>query len=185
MNKLKQLIESSVYQMLMFVIILGYCLTLIPSKEISNIFRFLLILGTLIAFIYEGKKVLKDPIFILLGIALIIPIFSWLNAIHVIPEHVASGPKLDRLTRIFTFFLLAYWLKGQLSRIYWLWTVFILGFLSACLLSPDFVAQVHRGLSGGRIDFGIKNAQFTSMFAGISLLISLFSYPLIYYRLLF
>lgn len=180
MNKLKQLVESSAYQIFMFSLVLGYCLTLIPSQDISNIFRFLLILGTLIAFIYEGKKILKDPVFILLGIALIIPIFSWLNAIHVIPDHVASGPKLDRLTRIFTFFLLAYWLKGQLSRIYWLWAVFILGFFSSCLLSPDFLTQVHLGMEGQRIDFGIKNAQFTSMFSGISLLISLFSYLLIY-----
>lgn len=180
MNTLKNLVQNQYYQKLMFLVILGYTFTYIPFEPIGHTFRTILILGTVIAFISEGKAILKDPIFLFLFFSLIIPILSWINASNVIPDVVSSAPKLDRLARILTFFFVAYWLKASLRRIYSVWVIFILGFFLACILSPHFTNEINNAISGIRVDFGIKNAQFTSMISGTIILISLFSFPQTY-----
>lgn len=180
MNTLKNIVQNQYYQKLMFLVILGYTFTYIPFESIGHTFRTILILGTVIAFISEGKEILKDPIFLFLFFALIIPVLSWINASNVIPDVVSSTPKLDRLARILTFFFVAYWLKASLRRIYSVWVVFILGFFLACILSPNFTNEINNAILGIRVDFGIKNAQFTSMISGIIILISLFSFPQTY-----
>lgn len=175
MKKLKNIVQSEYYQKIMFIVILGYAFTYIQLESVGNIFRAMLILGSVIAFISEGKNIVKDPIFIFLALSLIIPILSWLNGHKVIPDIISNFPKLDRLPRILTFFFVAYWLKASYNRIYALWFFFILGLFLACLMAPDFSSEIKQAISGIRIDFGIKNAQFTSMLSGIAVLISLFS----------
>ncbi|MFV0573839.1 MAG: O-antigen ligase family protein [Vibrio sp.] len=178
MNKYSKLLRSSKPQLCVFIVVLAYTFTVIPFEDVSRVFRTLLAIASVFYFALEGKPLFKDPIFKFLLLALIIPALSWVNGRSIIPEFISSGPHLERLARIFIFILLAYWLKGKTSRIYWLWGCFILGFTAACLLFPDSIQQIIDGINGRRVNFGIKNAQFTSMFAGLSLLGCLLSIPL-------
>lgn len=179
MNKLAGYLRNPKSQLCVFLFVMAYTFTFIPFEHISKTFRALFVVGTVFYFILERKYLFKDPIFKFLAIALLIPVLSWINGKSIIPEFISSVPRVERLARIFTFIVIAYWLKGKVSRVYWLWGCFVVGFIAACLLVPNSMQQITNGLHGARIDFGIKNAQFTSMFAGLSSLVSLFALPLI------
>ncbi|WP_286295382.1 O-antigen ligase family protein [Vibrio apostichopi] len=151
-----------------------YSLTVVPFEHVGEISRnILIVLSIPIIFIYR-KEFSKDPMVILLVLAISVQIFSWINSIIYFPEFANQAPKIDRLAKLFTFIFLAYWLKGKKSRIYILWSFFIIGFIVGCVVHSDFTNEITKALSGHRVDFSIKNSQFTSMFASICFLILVF-----------
>ena len=172
MNSFTTIIKSNKYNYLVLVFIYLFSITAIPFENSSNIFRALFIICSLPIFFTERKQIFKDPMLKILGLALIIQIASWLNACIYLPDIANSGPKIDRLAKLFSFVFIAYWLKGNLRRVYLLWATLALGFIIGCFVHVDFTNEVIRALNGTRVDFAIKNAQFTAMFAGVSLLIS-------------
>ncbi|MEA2073634.1 MAG: O-antigen ligase family protein [Campylobacterota bacterium] len=69
---------------------------------------------------------------------------------------------------------MAYWLKGKQENVIYLWLLFILGFIFTIFLNNDFTTLLELMQSGQRVDLSIKNAQWDSMLAGTSLLMSVF-----------
>ena len=174
MNALETLFQSSKYRYFVLTSIYLFSLTAVPFDNVSNLFRSIFILCSLPIFIIERKHIFKDRMLKLLGLALLIQIASWLNSLIYLPDIANSGPKIDRLAKLFSFVFIAYWLKGSLRNVYLLWGTLAVGFILGCFVHVDFFTEVARAMSGTRVDFAIKNAQFTSMFSGISLLISVF-----------
>ena len=174
MNALETLFQSSKYRYFVLTSIYLFSLTSIPFENASNLFRAIFILCSLPILIIERKKIFKDPMLKLLGLALLIQVASWLNSLVYLPDIANSGPKIDRLAKLFSFVFIAYWLKGSLRNVYLLWGTLAAGFILGCFVHVDFFTEVARAMNGERVDFAIKNAQFTSMFSGISLLISVF-----------
>ena len=172
MNILTAITKNNKYNYLVLIFIYLFSITAIPFENISNIFRALFILCSLPILITERKLIFKDPMLKLLGLALLIQIASWLNACIYLPDIANSGPKIDRLAKLFSFIFIAYWLKANIGRVYVLWGTLAIGFIIGCFVHVDFTNEVVRALNGTRVDFSIKNAQFTAMFAGVSLLIS-------------
>lgn len=151
-----------------------YSLTVVPFEHVGEISRnILIVLSIPIVFIYR-KKFSKDPMVILLVLAISVQTFSWINSLIYFPEFANQAPKIDRLAKLFTFIFLAFWLKGKKNRIYILWSLFIIGFIVGCIVHSDFTNEITKALSGRRVDFSIKNAQFTSMFASICFLVLVF-----------
>lgn len=172
MNILTTITKNNKYNYLVLVFIYLFSITAIPFENISNIFRTLFILCSLPILITERKLIFKDPMLKLLGLALLIQIASWLNSCVYLPDIANSGPKIDRLAKLFSFIFIAYWLKANIGRVYVLWGTLAIGFIIGCFVHVDFAREVTLAFNEDRVDFGIKNAQFTAMFSGISLLIS-------------
>ncbi|EHN71518.1 O-antigen ligase family protein [Aliivibrio fischeri] len=175
MNSLSAIFQSTKYRYLVLISIYLFSLTAIPFENVSNIFRTILVLCSLPIFIIEKKLIFKDPMLKLLGLALLIQIISWVNALVYLPDIANSEPKLDRLAKLFSFIFIAYWLKGSLRNAYLLWGTLAIGFIIGCFVHADFFIETTKAMAGNRVDFSIKNAQFTSMFSGISLLITAFT----------
>jgi len=171
--EIKNILESKSYSSFMLIIVFGYALFSIEFHRIGNIFLGLLLIGSLPLFSIYKNKIFKDPIIIILILVLILEVFSWLNSLIYLPEFANNIPKLDRLSKLFIFFFIAYWLKGSLKNITLLWLFFIFGFLLAIMINSDIQSIFQFGLKQTRADFSIKNAQWDAMLAGTSLLMSL------------
>ncbi|WP_086774368.1 O-antigen ligase family protein [Vibrio coralliirubri] len=151
-----------------------YSLTVVPFEHIGEVSRNILIILSLPIIFIHHKRLLKDPMVILLGLAIAAQTLSWVNSIIYLPDFANQAPKIDRLAKLFTFIFIAYWLKGKEKRTYILWSLFTVGFIIGCIVHSDFTNEITKALSGRRVDFSIKNAQFTSMFASTCLLILVF-----------
>ncbi|WP_415230482.1 O-antigen ligase family protein [Psychromonas sp.] len=168
---MKYIFEHKNYAMVMLLSILLYSLFLIPNEDIAKIFQLIFIIGSIPIFFYHRSIIFKDPMFKLLVLAIFIAIISWLNAYINLSDIANSFPTVDRLGKLFGFVLMAYWLKGSLRNVYLLWGALAIGFIIGCFVHVNFFNEVTQAINGVRVDFAIKNAQFTSMFSSISLLI--------------
>jgi len=170
---LKNTLENRYYSSFMLLIIFCYAFFNIKFHRLGDIFLGLILIGSLPIFVIHKNKIFKDPIIIVFVLILIVQILSWINSIVYVPEFADEVPKLDRLGKLFVFFFIAYWLKGNLKNITFLWLFFIFGFIFAIVMNLDHNALVELMQNQQKVDFGIKNSQFDSMFAGTSLLMSL------------
>jgi len=171
---MRKLFENKNYALAMLLSILLYTLLFISNKSAAKVFEAIFILGSLPIFFYHKETIFKDPMVKLLGLVLLMQLINWLHTFIFQPELASSAPKIDRLGKLFSFIFIAYWLKGNLRNVFALWATLSISFICACFLHHGFFNEVITGLAGARVDFEIKNAQFTSMFSGISLLISSF-----------
>lgn len=141
----------------------------------KDIFILFIILSSPILWI-ERRTLYRDPVLWLLIAAIFSQVFSWLNSVYYFPSIALAAPNIDRLSKLFTFLFIAYWINGDKVITVKLLMTFSIGIILAVVLAPNFYNDVYAAMSGQRVDFSIKNAQFTSMFAGVAVLIHLFSY---------
>ena len=167
-----QIIENKYYQLVMLYSIFAYAATLILFNSVSDTFRAIILMGSLPALWVYRRQFIKDPMFRLLLAVVVIQIASWVNSLGHIPEFANTVPKLDRLGKLFTFLLMAFWLKGNIRNSYWLLGSLLIGIFIGFTFQPGFPHEISKAVKGLRVDLNIKNAQFTSMFAGIALMLS-------------
>lgn len=178
MSILKNTFESKIYSNIMLLSVFMYTFCVVPFPAISDVFRAVFIIGSLSIFYFHKDKIYKEPMVILLFLIILVQILSWTNSLIYIPEFSNSAPKIDRLGKLFLFVFMAYWLKGKVTNVYILWGCYVLGFLIGCIVHSDFINELYLGLQGNRIDFNIKNAQYTSMFSGLSFIFCFFYFIL-------
>ncbi|MEQ6888241.1 O-antigen ligase family protein [Halomonas sp. CS7] len=130
----------------------------------------LMALAGLIAALAWGKGVRSSaPFWLLLG-AIMVQLISWVAGYFHHPEWMTDNPQLDRLAKWFLFIGVAWWLGGSTRLTLWTWAFGVAGFLAAVWLADESLAAWMRGLAGGRVDFGIRNAQHTALFFGAALI---------------
>lgn len=167
----KKIVLSQQYEKAMLCAVFLYALLSIPYAGVGKAFSLVFTLGSLpLLYVYK-ERIFKEPMVILLGAAIVTQVLSWCNAYISLPNIVASGPHIDRLAKLFLFVFVAYWLKGSQKNTYILWGLFLVGFTIGCFVHADFFQQLQAGLGGQRVDFGIKNAQYTTMFSGLGVLL--------------
>ena len=171
--EIKKVVEHSNYSFFMLVCIMCYAFFNIAFQHVGNFFLGLIIIGSLPIFVVHKKDMLKNPIVILFIFVLFSQVLSWINSTIYLPEVASTLPVLDRLGKLFVFFFIAYWLKGNVKYVALLWLFFIFGFLFACIVHADFQTVLEYITTGERVDFAIKNSQFDSMLAGTGLLMLL------------
>ena len=174
MNTFIKIYEHQKYQLLMLLSIFGYALFSIPFESLGSIFRAIFLIGTLGIFFVHKDKIYKDPMIILLALAILSSIASWINGLLVVQQYTKPFPEIDKLARLFIFIPMAYWLKGKPKLIITLFIMFMTGFILGAIIKSPFINEFMTGINGSRVDFNIKNAQYTSMFSGICFLFSLF-----------
>lgn len=178
MSILKNTFESKIYNNIMLLSVFMYTFCVIPFPELSDLFRAIFLTGSLGILYIHKKRIYKEPMVIILLMIISIQVLSWLNSLIYIPEFANSSPKIDRLSKLFIFIFMAYWLKGEIKNVYILWSCYVLGFLIGCIVHSDFINEFSSGLQGSRVDFNIKNAQYTSMFSGLSFIFCFFHFIL-------
>jgi O-antigen ligase len=150
-----------------------YAFVGIKFYHFSEILIGIIILGSIPIFFIHKNNIFKDPIVILFFLVLILEVFSWINSLIYFSDFANTVPKVDRLGKLFLFFPVAYWLRGDQKNIILLWLFFLLGFIITCFTNVSIQSIITHTLNQERMSFLIKNAQFDSMFAGSSLIISL------------
>ncbi|MZI96048.1 hypothetical protein F9817_22950 [Vibrio sp. CAIM 722] len=170
-NKFVQFYDGPKMGMFMLALLLLTTLITVGFEDAGRVLNTVFMVLSIPLLWLKRHRLYKDPMVKLLGAVLIIQVMSWLNGLHYHPDFVKDSPSLDRLSKLFSFIFVAYWLKGSPKAVKWLMVIFTLGVAIGALVAPDFQQQLARAMVGQRADFSIKNAQFTAMFAGVGMLI--------------
>lgn len=170
----ENMFKKEQYRSIMLLAIFGFVLFSIPFSNISNIFRVILLIGSLGIFFYHRDSIYKDPMIIFLGLAIVSSVISWGNSFINIPSMAKSAPEIDKLARLFIFIPIAYWIRGDRKLIFFLFLSFAFSFTIGMIVKSNFVMEYINGINGNRVDFSIKNAQYTSMFSGLFVLLIAF-----------
>jgi len=142
----------------------------IPAGDIAKPAETLLAFSGLVAFCLWGKG-FRLPVLLLLGAVIAVQLISWWAGLSHHPQWMDSSPRLALLAKLFIFISVAWWLRGSTRNTLFLWGVAATGFLlTTFFLAPPNEENWITGLSGERADFGIRNAQHSSMFFGTLLL---------------
>lgn len=124
----------------------------------------------LVAVLVYGQGIRSTlPLWLLLA-ALLVQCLSWWLGYQHHPDWVADNPQVDRLAKLFIFVAVAWWLGGSTRNTLLLWAVAALGYFAATLLVDGVYQDWLTGLKGARVDFGVRNAQHSSMMFGVLLM---------------
>lgn len=124
----------------------------------------------LIAVLAWGKGLRQSAALWLLLAVIAVQVLSWVLGYFHHPEWVSDNPEVDRLAKLFIFIGAAWWLGGSSRWTLAIWLLSLVGFLVATCLHGGGIQDWLTGLSGRRMDFGIRNAQHSSMMFGACLL---------------
>lgn len=161
---LSRLFHSRGYEFLMFSICVLYALTALPRLEMSELFKNLIIVGSLPAlFTKVGRKEGNNTIFWVFLLSFVVQIVSWLNSLMVIPEWATASPQIKTLSALFLFVFIAFWMNGNKNRTLVLYGALILSFIATACYHNYLHHSFAAGWAGKRVSFGMHNAQYTSM----------------------
>lgn len=104
----------------------------------------------------------------LLIIASIAPVLFFIINYLRSPEEALKYADFERLARIYLFVPAAWWLGAHSRTIVLLLVSGVMGLILACSLDPNFFYSIQSLLRGGRVDFGVLNAQHLSLFFSIA-----------------
>ncbi|CAK2408279.1 O-antigen ligase [Vibrio crassostreae] len=168
-------VSQNYYERLMVISIIFFSFFFTVNDQVSKVFQLIFIIGSLPILFINRRLIFKDGALKILAFAIAIQLISWIGSLISFPEFANDIPKLDRLAKLFSFFFIAYWLKGKLENVYFVWFALVVGVVVACFTQADFFTEVTKAFDGERVDFAFKNAQFTSMLSGLSLIICVFT----------
>lgn len=158
--------DRFVYQIGM-VFILFYVLTRLTIPSVSKVLEIgIVLLGVFLILTSRCASQCKC-FFYLFALSLVVQIIPWISSFFIVMPAVDGFPSLDRLAKLFLFIPMAFILSRNNKSTYYLWSCALIGFLCATLMQKDDWVL---GLSGERVDFGIRNAQHTALYFGMSLL---------------
>ncbi len=183
--KIKSFFLSNQYDSLMFSICIAYSLTAIPLLEINELFKNIIILGSIPILIFKLMQTdTRDSnnIFWLFIASFIVQILSWLNSLDAIPEYAKSHPEIKHLSSLFLFIFIAFWINNDKKRTILLYSSLILGYIATALYDNATTGSFLIALKGGRVDYGMHNAQFTSMLSVVVIMLTLYIINIISFR---
>lgn len=165
---------NDIVSLFMCMVFFCYVFLFFLVPDLSKLFLNLFLFLSLPLFFVKFKIFKSDPFFILLLLVIFIQLISWCSSVVFYPSFANDYPKIDRLSKLFVFLFVAYWFKGSEKNIFIALFSLVIGFVLAVFISHDLQSDVFRALKGVRVDYGFKNAQFTSMVSGVSILICVF-----------
>ena len=119
----------------------------------------------------------KQPMMIFWALTIAAPfVFFGINYV-IDAESAVKYAEFEKLPRIYLFIPIAWWLGGNNRTIAFFLGTALIGFFFACLQDPDFIQHMARIFDGGRVDFGILNAQHVALFFSLGLIGCLSYFP--------
>ncbi|OOF00887.1 hypothetical protein BZG78_03000 [Salinivibrio sp. MA351] len=162
--------DKRFYKLVRFFLF-GYALTAIAFPDAGELFRaFFFTLS--VPLLVTHRHLLKKDIFFWIFVGIMaIQGLSWLNSTIHLPQLANDYPHFDRLAKLFIFIPIGLVLQGNNKAAITTLVLFAIGVFIACVTQSDFRQQLELAFQLRRVDFGLKNAQFTSMFAGTVVLV--------------
>ena len=112
----------------------------------------------------------KQPLMIFWALAIVAPfVFFGINYV-IDAESAVKYAEFEKLPRTYLFIPIAWWLGGNNRTIALFLGTALLGFFFACLQDPNFNQTLAQIFQGGRVDFGILNAQHVALFFSLGLI---------------
>ncbi len=172
-KQLKHLFTSKKYSLIIFTACILYTLTALPRLEISNLFKNIIILGSIPALFFNFSSYRKSIFWLALA-SVLIQVISWIHALIYIPEFAKNTPDLKPLSSLFLFVLIAIWVNGSNVRRIVLFSSLILSFIVTALFDIYINNTLSLAISGQRVDYGMHNAQFTSMLSIVVCILTIY-----------
>ncbi|WP_298845620.1 O-antigen ligase family protein [uncultured Salinicola sp.] len=153
-----------------FLLVLVYAAFGIAAHSLKDVIEpYMAFLGLASLLIYGGWR-RKSVALILLVAVCLVQIVSWWLAIGDHPQWARPNPDTERLAKLFIFIAIAWWLRGSLRHMFWVWGLALVAFLLTTVVLPEGRESWLIGLQGERVGFGIQNNQHASMLFGVALL---------------
>ncbi|UTM57504.1 O-antigen ligase family protein [Photobacterium sp. CCB-ST2H9] len=156
---------------MLFTIVL-YASTNFFASALTDFAKGILSLASVYLLIKNPENIRREPLVIILILMITSSVATWISVYYLAPEYSPGGPKIDRLTKLFLFIPIAWWLAGREQRITQLLLITFVGFLIGCAMNGGGFTELLRAFDGRRVDFGIRNAQHTGMVFGLMVLAS-------------
>lgn len=153
-----------------FLNILGYTLFKDSVQLIADVCQTIIVLATLMAFYVDRAFFIKNRVFQLLCLAVVVQCLSWSSSRFYVPDYALKYPSVKSMAYLFFFLGLAYWLRGEPKRIVIVLLTFCAGVIFTFAYHSAFFSIVETGLDGARVDFNYRNAQHGSLIAGVCFL---------------
>lgn len=149
-----------------------YAATKIAFYEHSKYLDFLLG-ASLIYFFFNAKDERKSLPVKMLLITLVYLVIAWLVGTSLHPDIYSNKLSLHQMLKIYIFIIIAYFLLGDFNKNIWILSLSAIGLLLTPFTLGGGLNEIKSGLSGVRVDFGIQNAQHTSLLFGVAVIASL------------
>ena len=169
MIRLNHAKQNKTFILIGFILTCLYVLTKIhaPTMFSNAIGLPIVLLGFYSIYRYGKDLQVKIPMLLLLA-SILIPLISWYFAHASYPELTDDSPRLDKLSRIFLFIPIAWWLKDSSKKVFVFWGLAALVIIFAPWFSGGGGWQeIVSGFHGTRIVFGLRNGQHASLFFGL------------------
>ncbi len=146
------------------------------SPNVNRIAQIFLGLILFLLFLTNKDNFIKDKMSVLFVLVIILQIATWLSVKMFEPSFAYSDPKIDRLGKLFLFIPIAWVMSRNKKFNPYFFACIIGGFFCAIVFKNNFLSEIQAGIRGIRLDFGIRNAQHTSMVFGVLFLFSFISF---------
>ena len=162
-------LRASLYALLGVWLVCAYALTAVVLPAVADPLKWVMLLAGFIGIISYRPLRRCGGMYLLL-FAVVIVLLSWGLSHLTHPQWAERSPKLHRLTDWFTFLAVAWLLSAHRNGVWWAWLAGLVGLLLAPWLLGAGWHEWHAGWQGARIDFGIHNAQHTSLYFAVAAL---------------
>ena len=162
--------KSYVLYFLGVICLLTYAAAGLLFDRVGNISQFAMCVFGVIVFLFQGKPLVNSFVIKLCALAVLFQLISWGLSLQDHPQWAESSPKVSRLGAWFFMVPVAYLLGGETRNIFLIWFLAFVGLALSPWVTGAGWSELERGFRGGRIDFGIINAQHTSMLFGVAVL---------------
>lgn len=171
-SRSSRLLNHQLYFPIIRFFLFGYALCAIAFPDVGDVFRAGFLLLSLPLLYTHWPQLKKDPIMWAFFGVIIVQCLSWANSLIQIPDIANGYPHVDRLAKLFLLVPIGIALQGRKDSVLVLAGCFVLGAFIACYTQSDFANQIQQALNMRRVDFGLKNAQYTSMLGGVIFIFS-------------
>ncbi|MBP0604660.1 O-antigen ligase family protein [Aeromonas sanarellii] len=169
-HKFLRFFHGQAFGNFIFLNILGYTLFKDSVQLIADVCQTIIVLATLMAFYVDRAFFIKNRVFQLLCLAMVVQCLSWISSRFYVPDYALKYPSMKSMAYLFFFLGLAYWLRGEPKRIVIVLLTFCAGVIFTFAYHSSLFSIVETGLDGARVDFNYRNAQHGSLIAGVCFL---------------
>lgn len=172
---LKKLFLSERYDTLMFLICVAYCVSSMAMLDLTSDLKNAIIFGSL-PVLYLKLRIDKESkrTFLLFLFALVVQVVSWAWSLQLLPNLAKSYPNIKHLTGLFLFVFIALWVGSNRTKQAILLITYMLSYIATAIYDHSITGSFQLAMIGKRVDYGMHNAQYTGMMAGVIMLLCVY-----------
>lgn len=132
--------------------------------DVARISGGLTLISFLVVFVIRFRLLVKEKIVQLFLLSIIFPLVFFLINYLNNPIQAKDFFGVDRLAKLFSFMPLAWWLGGKVKNYLYLLATAAAGVFIGLFFTENFGSEIQRLISGKRVDFNTKDAQYLALY---------------------